>query len=48
LGWRPGELLDFIPAYTATRGGLLAGCHLINDSVASAAVVDADGHQLTR
>ncbi len=47
LGWRSGELLDFLPAYTATSGGLLAGCHLINDSVASAAVVDADGRQLT-
>jgi hypothetical protein len=47
LGWRSGELLDFIPAYTASSGGLLSGCHLINDSVASAAVVDADGRQLT-
>jgi hypothetical protein len=47
LGWRSGELLDFIPAYTAASGGLLSGCHLINESVAAAAVVDADGHQLT-
>ena len=47
LGWRSGALLDFIPAYTATSGGLLAGCHLINDSVASAAVVDTGGRQLT-
>ncbi len=23
LGWPYGELLDFIPAYTAARGGLL-------------------------
>jgi hypothetical protein len=47
LGWRSGELLDFIPAYTAISGGLLSDCHLINESVASAAVVDAGGHQLT-
>ena len=46
LDWRSGELLDFIPAYTATNGGLLSNCHLINESVA-AAVVDADGRQLT-
>ena len=47
LGWQSGELLDFIPAYTATRGGLLSDCHLINESVAAATVVDADGRQLT-
>ena len=47
LGWRSGELLDFIPAYTAARGGLLSDCHLINESVAAAAVVDAGGRQLT-
>ena len=47
LGWRSGELLDLIPAYTAASGGLLSGCHLINESVASAAVVDAEGEQLT-
>ena len=47
LGWRSGELLDFIPAYAAANGGLLSDCHLINNSVASAAVVDADGQQLT-
>ena len=47
LGWQSGELLDFAPAYTAASGGLLADCRLINDSVAVAKVVDADGHQLT-
>ena len=47
LGWRSGELLDFIPAYTATRGGLLTDCHLISESVAAAKVVDAGGRQLT-
>jgi hypothetical protein len=47
LGWRSGELLDLIPAYTAASGGLLSGCHLTNESVASAAVVDAEGEQLT-
>ena len=47
LGWQSGELLDFAPAYTAASGGLLADCRLINDSVAIAKVVDADGRQLT-
>ena len=47
LGWQSGELLDFAPAYTAASGGLLAGCRLINESVAFAKVIDADGHQLT-
>ena len=47
LGWRSGELLDFIPAYTACSGGLLADCRLINDCVAVAKVVDTSGEQLT-
>ena len=48
LGWRSGELLDFIPAYAAANGGLLSDCHLIDNSVASAAVVDTDGQQRPR
>ena len=47
LGWRSGELLDFIPAYTAGSGGLLADCRLVNDGVAVAKVVDTSGEQLT-
>jgi hypothetical protein len=47
LGWRSGELLDFIPAYTAGSGGLLADCRLVNDGVAFAKVVDTSGQQLT-
>ena len=47
LGWQYGQLLDFVPAYAAAGGGLLADCRLINESVAFAKVVDADGHQLT-
>ena len=47
LGWQYGELLDFAPVYTTASGGLLAGCRLINESVAFAKVVDTDGHQLT-
>jgi hypothetical protein len=47
LGWRSGELLDFIPAYTAGSGGLLADCRLINGVVASARVTDTSGEQLT-
>ena len=47
LGWRSGELLDFIPAYTAGSGGLLADCRLVNDGVAFAKVVDTSGEQLT-
>ena len=47
MGWRSGELLDFIPAYTAGSGGLLSDCRLINDGVAFAKVVDTSGEQLT-
>ena len=47
LGWRSGELLDFIPAYTAGSGGLLADCRLVNDCVAFAKVTDTSGEQLT-
>ena len=47
LGWRSGELVDFVPAYAAVSGGLLSECRLINDSVAVAKVVDAGGQQVT-
>ena len=47
LGWRSGELVDFIPAYTAGSGGLLADCRLVNDEVAVAKVTDTSGEQLT-
>jgi hypothetical protein len=47
LGWRPDEFLEMLPTYAATRGGLLSDCELINGEIASAAVVDADGEQLT-
>ena len=47
LGWRSGELVDFVPAYAAASGGLLSECRLINDSVAVAKVVDAGGQQVT-
>jgi hypothetical protein len=47
LGWRCGELVDFVPAYAAASGGLLSGCRLINESVAFAKVVDAHGQQVT-
>jgi hypothetical protein len=47
LGWRSKQLVDLTPAYAATRGGMLSDCHLINEQIASAAVVDTDGEQLT-
>jgi hypothetical protein len=47
LGWRSSELVDFVPAYAAASGGLLAECRLINDSVAVAKVIDAGGQQVT-
>ena len=47
LGWCAGELVDFVPAYAAASGGLLSDCRLINDSVAFAKIVDADGQQVT-
>lgn len=47
LGWRAGECVDLLPTYASAAGGRFADCRLINESVASAAVVDADGDQLT-
>jgi hypothetical protein len=47
LGWRDREFVDLLPTYASTVGGKFAGCRLINESVASAALVDADGEQLT-
>lgn len=47
LGWRPDKFLEMLPTYAATRGGLLFDCELINEEIASAAVVDADGEQPT-
>lgn len=35
------------PTYAAAHGGLLSDCYPVNEFVASAAVVDADGQQLT-
>lgn len=47
LGWRDGEVADLLPTYASTAGGTVADCRLINESVATAALVDADGKQLT-
>lgn len=48
IGWRAGEVADLLPTFAATAGGLVAGCcRLVNESVASVALVDADGEQLT-
>lgn len=47
LGWMGSELVDLLPTYATTSGGILTDCRLINDSVASAAVVDSEGEQLT-
>lgn len=47
LGWRAGVVVDLLPTYASTAGGTVANCRLINESVASAALVDNDGEQLT-
>ncbi len=56
LGWRAGprgerprtdDVIDFLPVFASTSGGLVDDCHLVSGSVASAAIVDADGEQLT-
>jgi hypothetical protein len=47
LGRRSNDFVDLLPTYASTSGGIVAGCRLINDSVATAALVDSDGEQLT-
>jgi hypothetical protein len=47
LGLRDGEAIDLLPTYASTAGGILENCHLVNESVATAAVVDAGGRQQT-
>lgn len=47
LGWQGPTLVDLLPTYAATAGGLVADCALINGPVASAAIVDSDGEKLT-
>jgi hypothetical protein len=47
LGVRDGDVADLLPVFASTAGGLVADCSLVNESVAAAAVVDADGEQLT-
>ncbi len=47
LGWRDGDVADLLPTYASGVGGRLAGCRLVNGSVAAAAVVDGEGQELT-
>lgn len=47
LGRQSNDFVDLLPTYSSTSGGIVAGCKLINNSVATAAVVDAEGEQLT-
>jgi hypothetical protein len=47
LGVQAGDCVDLVPTYASTAGGKFANCQLINESVASAEVVDADDEQLT-
>jgi hypothetical protein len=42
-----GRSPTFCPFFASTVGGMVADCRLVNESVASAAIVDADGGQLT-
>ena len=41
------DITDFLPVLASTSGGRIEDCQLINGSVATASVVDADGEQLT-
>jgi hypothetical protein len=47
LGLQGDEVADLLPVFASTSGCRIAGCHLINRSVASAEIVDDDGEQLT-
>ena len=47
IGARDGRVEDLVATYASTAGGMLADCRLVSDCLASAAVVDADGEQLT-
>ncbi|PZS16100.1 MAG: hypothetical protein DLM57_11430 [Pseudonocardiales bacterium] len=47
LGWQGRDVVDLLPTFAATVGGAVADCRLINESVASAALVDSNGEQLT-
>lgn len=47
LGVRDGELVDLLPTYVSSPGATFEHCQLLNESVASAAVVDDAGEQLT-
>ena len=47
IGGRDGRVEDLVATYASTAGGMLADCRLVSDCLASAAVVDNDGEQLT-
>jgi hypothetical protein len=47
LGLRGDEAVDLLPTYASTAGGILESCHLVHESVATAAIVDAGGQQQT-
>lgn len=47
LGWQAGGLADLLPTFASTAGGTVVNCRLVNDSVAHAALVDADGVMVT-
>jgi hypothetical protein len=47
LGRQSDDFVDLLPTYSSTSGGIVAGCNLINGSVATAALVDVEGEQLT-
>lgn len=47
MAWKNRQLVDLLPTFAGASGGQLAGMALINGSVASAAVVDEDGEQVT-
>lgn len=47
VGIEDRDITDLLPVFASTSGGRIADCRLVNESVASATVVDVDGEQLT-
>jgi hypothetical protein len=47
LGRQLNDFVDLLPTYSSRSGGIVSDCRLINDGVATAALVDDEGEQLT-
>jgi hypothetical protein len=47
LGLRGGDVRDLVPSFAATPGARLASIKFVSDEIATAAVVDEEGEQVT-